>query len=336
MTQTKLDTAEETKKLPKDGEVDSSKIEHEGYLEKIAFAGKGDWCVCKVENLTCTGTLHQREMGGRYKLYGKMVFSAKYNSWQFQFDRYEQLSDSSRRGIVNFLVNNAQGLGSVKAERIFAAFGAESLDIAINEPDRIAGRIDGISPDLALSIAKQLKANQYQASISTKLYAIGLTQYFVGVLLKNFGHRAEEELKNRCFELTRIHGIGFKRACDVADKLGIPKDNPKRIKAGIGYALKTKQQMEGHCCLERDDLLREAHDILKVDMDKISRYLDEMLQDSHLATENTDRATLVVAHEKRTFQKQQEQVKIEQERLNPNLEQLNSFEGLSELDFQGE
>lgn len=324
----------EQKKIPKDGEVDATKTEHEGYLEKVSFVGKGDWCVVKVNNLTCTGVMQQREMGGLYKLTGKMVFCGKYSAWQFNFSSFLQLADSSRRGIIAYLARSFSSLGVKRATEIYEAFGAESLAIIEQEPDRICGRIPGISPAMAAGLAVQVKQVKSQAAISTKLYALGLTQHFVGLLIKNFGQRAEEELQKRCFELTRLHGIGFLKAADVADKIGVPRDNPARIRAAIGYALKTNQQMEGHCCLEREELLQIAHDLLKIDVDKINRQLDWLLQESYLVTETADRNQLAATVKRQAEQKEKQRLQVETEQDTPTGLELAAMENLTEADFQ--
>lgn len=321
---------DENKPHPKDGQIDATKTTHEGYLEKVVTVCKADWCVIKVEGLTCTGTIGQRDMGARYRFYGKLIYSARYNSWQFKFDRFEQIADSSQRGVTNYLVNQL-GLTVKRAATLFQEFGAQTLEVVENSPDKIAGRL-GITPEKAQEIAKRQQAVRSTTSLRTKLYSLGLSEYIIGLLVKNFGERAEQELKNRCFQLTRLHGIGFKKACDIADKIGIPHDHPERIKAGILYAITTKQQMEGHCCLERQDLVDEAFNLLRVNVDLINKHIDEMLKSFLLASDTTDIEAL--KQHRLKFKKQEAAERRQMENAarqtddNPSLEEMEAMKEL--------
>lgn len=323
---------QETKKQPKDKEVDQAKTTHEGYLEKVTFTGKGDWVVVKLEGMICTGVMSQREMGARYKLTGKTVYSSKYNGWQFQFDKYEKLADSSRRGVINYLTKQIVGIGPKQAEEIWNAFGSESLNVIADNPEKIAGRI-GVLPDQAKSYSEQVKAVRKQAQLSTKLYALGLTEWFVGKMIAAYGDKAEEQLKYRCFEITKVHGIGFLKASDVADKIGMPKDHPTRVKAAISYAVTTKQQLEGHCCLEVDELIREVQELLKIDVDKINKNLKEMIAEFQLVTDQTDLTKLKEHMEKKKRQKQKEEAEKKLQEDQPTIDELDEMGSLTEEDF---
>lgn len=61
-----------------------------------------------------------------------------------------------------------------------------------------------------------------------------------------------------------IRGIGFKSADAIAMKLGLTKDAPQRLRAGISFALQIGTD-EGRCALPVADLVKLATELLGVE-----------------------------------------------------------------------
>src|SRR6185436_9614910 len=60
-----------------------------------------------------------------------------------------------------------------------------------------------------------------------------------------------------------VRGIGFRTADAIAAKLGVEKTAPKRLRAGVSFALQTATD-EGHCALPVEELVRLAEKLLEV------------------------------------------------------------------------
>ena len=70
-------------------------------------------------------------------------------------------------------------------------------------------------------------------------------------------------------------GIGFKTADTIAAAVGIARDSPERIKAGLAYTL-SEAADDGHCYLPAPNLIADAAKILDVPAELIAPCLDEL------------------------------------------------------------
>jgi exodeoxyribonuclease V alpha subunit len=72
-----------------------------------------------------------------------------------------------------------------------------------------------------------------------------------------------------------VWGIGFKTADTIATAVGIARDSPERIKAGLAYTL-SEATDDGHCYLPEPNLIADAAKILKVPAELVGPCLDEL------------------------------------------------------------
>src|SRR5262249_25176532 len=84
-----------------------------------------------------------------------------------------------------------------------------------------------------------------------------------------------------------IHGIGFKTADTIAQKLGIPKDSLIRAQAGVRHALQ-ELSSEGHCACERDKLVESSSKLLEISHELASTALDTEVKEGNLVEETID------------------------------------------------
>src|SRR3954452_20023320 len=72
-------------------------------------------------------------------------------------------------------------------------------------------------------------------------------------IFKTYGHDAITVMTEDPYRLD-IRGIGFRSADAIAMRLGITKECPKRLRAGISFALQTATD-DGHCALPVEELV---------------------------------------------------------------------------------
>src|SRR5579859_4503627 len=77
---------------------------------------------------------------------------------------------------------------------------------------------------------------------------------------------------------SEVWGIGFKTADTIAQAVGIPRDSPQRIKAGLQYTLSQATE-DGHCYLPEPELIAKAAEILGVDAVLTEQCLEELAHD---------------------------------------------------------
>lgn len=79
-----------------------------------------------------------------------------------------------------------------------------------------------------------------------------------------------------------IYGVGFIIADAIAKNSGIEHLSPLRIKSGIHYLMKHAIVSMGHTCLPFNDLVSEARQVLRVELDPIIDTVEGMLKSSEL------------------------------------------------------
>ena len=84
-------------------------------------------------------------------------------------------------------------------------------------------------------------------------------------IFKTYGHDAIQVMTENPYRLARdIRGIGFRTADAIAMKLGMTREAPQRVRAGVSFALQEATD-DGHCGLPIEDLLKLATTLLDVD-----------------------------------------------------------------------
>ena len=90
-------------------------------------------------------------------------------------------------------------------------------------------------------------------------------------IYKTYGDDAIEKVRANPYTLAKdIHGIGFKTADQIAQKVGIPVDSLIRACAGLNHVL-LEATGEGHCALPVEMLKDEAGKLLLVDEKIVTR-----------------------------------------------------------------
>ena len=80
-----------------------------------------------------------------------------------------------------------------------------------------------------------------------------------------------------------IHGIGFKTADAIAQKLGSEKTSMLRARAGITYAL-LEAIGDGHCALPEDELLPKAVALLEIPLEPLVEALALEVADGYVTS----------------------------------------------------
>ena len=162
------------------------------------------------------------------------------------------------------------------AKRIVAAFGEATFEIIEAEPDRLK-EVDGIGPKRAECIVAGWAAQKAVREIMLFLHANGVGTARATRIFKTYGHDAIAVMTDDPYRLARdIRGIGFRTADAIAMKLGLTKEAPQRLRAGVSFALQTATD-EGHCALPVERLAALARKLLEVEPALIRAAVTEAL-----------------------------------------------------------
>lgn len=239
----------------------------EGVLERFTFVNEENgWSVVRLlvegerDLVTAVGNLVGVRIGETIRLKGAWVEDRRYGR-QFKVAAFTPVLPSTPSGIEKYLGSGViAGVGPKTAEKIVAAFGAATLDVLTDEPEKLRG-IRGLGKK-AKAIAEEWKSQRAVHEVMTFLHSLGLGTALAVRVWKRYGPRTTEVVKGDPYRLAaEVVGIGFLTADRLAANLGIPPSAPERAEAGAMHALR-EAQSEGHCYLPREELADRTRELL--------------------------------------------------------------------------
>lgn len=198
-----------------------------------------------------------------YELKGRWARDSKYGV-QFEVEGYEEIIAPTKEGIVGYLSSGQiKGIGPKTAEKIFQAFGMDTLRILDEEPERLLS-IPGISAGKLKKIQESYLANRGARDVVAFLVPHGVTPNRAVKVYQAFGKETMDILRRHPYRLCEVAGIGFLTADQIARSLGLDPRSPERMDAALLHTLQEAEQ-RGHLCLEKHDFLKQAVKLLRTE-----------------------------------------------------------------------
>lgn len=196
----------------------------------------------------------------RYEIQGHWSKNPKHGV-QYEVESYEEVIVPSKEGIIAYLSSGQiKGIGPKMAERIFDAFGLNTLNILDHEPEKLL-TISGISKTKLKKICDSYLANRGARDVVEFLAPHGITPNRAVQLYREYGNETMEIVKNHPYRLCEIAGIGFRSADQIAMNMGFAKVSAERVDEGLMFTL-TEAEGKGHLCMEKKDFVKTAMKIL--------------------------------------------------------------------------
>ncbi len=219
-------------------------------------------------------------------LRGRWEDHPKYGT-QFAAESIDSQVALEPTGLANYLANHPDihGIGPAKAKLIADTFGLR-FDRVIREDPQLVAR----TAKVGIDAVRELRRIWIEASVlngaMTHLASYGLTHFQITMLVEKFGNDVVSILHEDPYLLIReVPGFGFKRVDKIARKLGVAKELPSRLQAGILYTIQAALD-DGDCWVEYEDLLDRANTLLVLDnldsRELIERELEGLIGDEHL------------------------------------------------------
>lgn len=124
-------------------------------------------------------------------------------------------------------------------------------------------KIKGIGNQVALKMIDEYEESKDYSAIYMELGQLGLTHTFIKKLV-DFYHSPDtviDIVRNNPYDLVRVEGIGFKKADEVACKVGIGQYDIRRIKGFLLHHL-NEQGEAGKSYLNYQELMKALYDTL--------------------------------------------------------------------------
>ncbi|MBI1744412.1 ATP-dependent RecD-like DNA helicase [Candidatus Acetothermia bacterium] len=243
-----------------------------GTLERIVYESDEDgYTVARIsspgfpEVITVVGNLMAVSPGEHLLLHGCWTHHSKFGR-QFEIQDYQTLVPATVVGICKYLGSGLiRGIGPVMAERITTHFALDTLRIIEEEPLRLQ-EVEGIGPVRCERIQQAWQEQKEIRQVMLFLKGHDVSTKYAVKIFKAYGQEAVRIVTQNPYRLAQdIWGIGFKTADRIATSLGIAKDAPQRLQAGLIHLLNEAASDEGHVFLPKSELLRRSSEILGVE-----------------------------------------------------------------------
>ena len=196
---------------------------------------------------------------------------------QLSAESVERRLPQEEEDIVCYLSSGIlKGIGPATAQRLVERFGADTLRVLEEEPERLK-TIKGITAKKAMELSEAFRALTGLRQVMEFLARYDLPVYLAMAVQRTYGDNALQMLRDDPYILSRAQfGVDFAVADAIAISMGFGGDDPCRLRAAIEYEL-AHNAGNGHVFLPREKLLAATAQLVDVDTDTVETALDKLI-----------------------------------------------------------
>ncbi|MCC7531901.1 MAG: ATP-dependent RecD-like DNA helicase [Candidatus Melainabacteria bacterium] len=265
-----------------------------GSVERVTFhSEESGFCVLRVkvrghqDLVTVTGNAASVTPGEYIDCQGNW-FNDKTYGLQFKSHRLTVVPPSTLEGIEKYLGSGMiKGIGPHFAKKLVKAFGEQVFDVIEATPERML-ELPGIGQKRKERVVSAWAEQKVIREIMVFLQSYGVGTSRAVRIYRTYGNEAIAKVSENPYRLALdIHGIGFKTADTIAQKLGIAKDSLIRAQAGVRHVLQ-ELSGEGHCACEREKLIELSCKLLEIEGVLAASAVDSEVKEANLVNELID------------------------------------------------
>ena len=196
---------------------------------------------------------------------------------QLSAESVERRLPQEEEDIVCYLSSGIlKGVGPATAQRLVERFGADTLRVLEEEPERLK-TIKGITSKKAVELSEAFRSLTGLRQVMEFLARYDLPVYLAMAVQRTYGDNALQALRDDPYILSRAQfGVDFAVADAIAISMGFGGDDPCRLRAAIEYEL-AHNAGNGHVFLPREKLLAATAQLVGVDTDTVEVALDKLI-----------------------------------------------------------
>ncbi len=258
-------------KLPPTPDLTSQPLETlEGAVERLTFADpESHYAVVRLkvsgrrQLATVVGPLAAVKEGEQLHLKGRYEVHPKWGE-QFRVVWWYAVLPATVAGIEKYLASGLiKGIGPELAQRLVAKFGAETLTVIDDQPERLV-EVPGIGAKRVEQIRRDWHTHKAAREVLVALQGLGVGLSQATKIYQQYGDQAVEVVTTNPYRLALdIHGLGFLTADRLASRLNLDPLTPARLAAGLLHILDTMAG-EGHVYVPAEVLLHRTEELLQV------------------------------------------------------------------------
>ncbi len=272
-----------------------------GYVERITFSHpETGFTVAKLKEprksdlTTLVGCLPGIHAGLYLHCKGKWLMHPDHG-WQFDVCHFVGHTPHNEEGIQRYLGSGLiKGIGAYLATKIVEKYGKETLEVIEKSPDVLL-EVHGIGAKRLAMIRRSWDEQKAIREVMLFLQPFEVSPSFAQKIYRKYKEDSIAKVKENPYRLAHeVHGIGFKSADRMAQKMGFTLEHPQRIAAGIEFVLH-ELAGDGHTCYPTDELQKHVHEILQVPLELIDAQVRGLIGEGRLIQEGL-RVWLKVSH----------------------------------------
>jgi len=233
------------------------------------------------KTITFTGYFSNINLEDNLVLNGKFVVHSKYGE-QFAVDSYEVIMPDNENGIVTFLSSDLfKGIGENKAQKIYDYLGDDTINIIINEPERLL-EIKGITKKNIDVIYNTLIEYEDSVEIIVKLNEIGFNSKDSNALYHKYKNKVLQMIDDDIYQIINEDtNFTFRKIDAIALKLNYPNNDNRRIKSGILYVINEVVNTIGDTYLSSDEIYNYLNRalLIMVDTNQFNDCLTDLIRE---------------------------------------------------------
>ncbi|HJP34182.1 MAG TPA: ATP-dependent RecD-like DNA helicase [Candidatus Latescibacteria bacterium] len=189
--------------------------------------------------------------------------------------------DGIRRYLGSGLI---KGIGPVMAERIVERFGVDALEVIDSQPRRLL-QVSGLGRKRIQAISEAWKEQRRIRDVMVFLQSHGVGTGHALRIYKEYGDEAIEMVRQDPYRLQRdVRGIGFQTADSIAADLGVARDAPERVRAGVRYVL-AEASDDGHVFVPTEGISSQVRALLEIDDGLVPAAIQRLQKDEEIIVE---------------------------------------------------
>lgn len=236
------------------------------------------------EKITISGYFPKLVTHRTYRFEGQLIEHPKYG-WQYQVTSYDVINVRGKSSVIHYLCSDLfEGIGQKTAEKIVDFLGENAIDVILRDRKSLDG-VPKLSKKLADKLYATLVDQQGTEQILAPLYGYDLSPRLVMKIFKKYQYQALEIINENPYRLIDdIEGIGFIKADELAKRLGVSSDDPRRIRAALLYVIDQIAIQKGHTYVYEKQLLQSALHYLNqksnqlLDLTQIQLQIQELIR----------------------------------------------------------
>ena len=277
-----------------------------GTVEAILFQNSDNfYTVLKVDTIetnesfdtmpTVVGFLPNAVEGDVYTFKGQTVEHPRYGK-QLKAETFEKELPQTKDAIISYLSSDLfKGIGKKTAQNIVNTLGENAINDILNDAS-VLEKVPSLPKKKQKQIAEQIASNQESEKVMIRLHDLGFGPKLASSIYQYYGAETLNVLDKNPYQLVYdIKGIGFSKADQLAQKIGIQFDAPERIKAGLLFTLEEECIKQGHTYMPHDQIIEATYNVLtqnsnhddnQIKQEHIHRMLLELNEEKRIIVDN--------------------------------------------------